>query len=113
MNNHMRLLSTLLATFIASGIGGARAADAPATAKTPPVPLLWKVSDADNSVYLLGSFHMLEPGDYPLSRDVDAAFADAEALVFELPPEEMARRNSACAWRRPRCVPTARNCAAI
>ena len=56
----------------------------------PPVPLLWKVSDADNSVYLLGSFHLLKPGDYPLSKDVDAAFADAESLVFEIPPEEIA-----------------------
>lgn len=56
---------------------------------SPPVPLLWKVSDADNSVYLLGSFHLLKPSDYPLSKDVDAAFADAESLVFEMPPEEM------------------------
>lgn len=54
----------------------------------PPVPLLWKVSDADNSVYLLGSFHLLGKDDYPLSNDVEAAFADAEALVFELAPEE-------------------------
>lgn len=50
---------------------------------TPPVPLLWKVSDADNSLYLLGSFHLLKPEDYPLSAEVDAAFADAEALLFE------------------------------
>lgn len=64
-------------------------ADAPRTAGTPPVPLLWKVSDADNSVYLLGSFHLLKPDDYPLSNDVEAAFADAETLVFEMPPEEM------------------------
>lgn len=56
---------------------------------SPPVPLLWKVSDADNSVYLLGSFHLLKPTDYPLSKDVDAAFTDAESLVFEMPPEEM------------------------
>ena len=56
----------------------------------PPVPLLWKVSDADNSVYLLGSFHLLKSSDYPLSRDVDAAFADAESLVFEIPPQEIA-----------------------
>ncbi|KAF1695694.1 TraB/GumN family protein [Pseudoxanthomonas koreensis] len=54
----------------------------------PPVPLLWKVSDADNSVYLLGSFHLLGKDDYPLSKDVEAAFADAEALMFELAPEE-------------------------
>ncbi|MET0582396.1 MAG: TraB/GumN family protein [Pseudoxanthomonas sp.] len=58
-------------------------------AVAPPVPLLWKVSDADNSVYLLGSFHLLKPNDYPLSSDVDAAFADAESLVFEMAPEEM------------------------
>ena len=65
-------------------------ADSPKpTLSQPPVPLLWKVSDADNSVYLLGSFHLLKPADYPLSKDVDAAFADAESLVFEITPEEM------------------------
>lgn len=57
---------------------------------SPPVPLLWKVSDADNAVYLLGSFHLLKPADYPLSPDVDAAFADAERLVFEMAPQDMA-----------------------
>lgn len=67
---------------------------APATrvapaAKTPPVPLLWKVSDRDNALYLLGSFHLLKPDDYPLSPDIDTAFADAEKLVFELAPSEM------------------------
>ncbi len=61
-----------------------------AEAKPPPVPLLWKVSEADNAVYVLGSFHLLKPDDYPLSPDVDAAFADAEYVVFELSPEEMA-----------------------
>ncbi|WP_051414674.1 TraB/GumN family protein [Pseudoxanthomonas suwonensis] len=54
----------------------------------PPVPLLWKVSDADNAVYLLGSFHLLSAEDYPLSPEVDAAFADAESLLFELAPGE-------------------------
>lgn len=64
---------------------------APATpaAYIPPVPLLWKATDGDNTVYLLGAFHLLRPTDYPLSRDVDLAFADAEHLMFELPPEEM------------------------
>ncbi|MEO6104763.1 MAG: TraB/GumN family protein [Pseudoxanthomonas sp.] len=67
------------------------AADSPGPALLqPPVPLLWKVSDADNSVYLLGSFHLLKPADYPLSKDVDMAFADAESLVFEMTPAEMA-----------------------
>ena len=58
-------------------------------ANAPPVPLLWKVSDNDSSLYLLGSFHMLLPGDYPLSKDVNAAFADSRDVVFEIPPAEM------------------------
>lgn len=56
---------------------------------TPPVPLLWKVSDADNSLYLLGSFHLLAKADYPLSADIDQAFDDAESLVFEVAPEDL------------------------
>ena len=55
----------------------------------PPRPLLWKVSDADNSVYLLGSFHLLRKGDYPLAASTDQAFEDAESVVFELSPAEM------------------------
>ncbi|MFS8136850.1 MAG: TraB/GumN family protein [Thermomonas sp.] len=52
-------------------------------------PLLWKVSDADNSVYLLGSFHLLKPDDYPLPAEVDRAFDDAESLLFEVDPRDM------------------------
>ena len=52
-------------------------------------PLLWKVSDADNSVYLLGSFHLLKADDYPLPKEVDAAFDDAKSLLFEVDPREM------------------------
>lgn len=62
---------------------------APALAEAPR-PLLWKVSDGDNSIYLLGSFHLLKPGDYPLAGSTDAAFDDAEQVVFELSPAEMA-----------------------
>lgn len=79
-----------VAAVLLVGFGAALwAAKRGGAAASPPVPLLWKVSDADNSLYLLGSFHLLKPGDYPLSTDVDAAFADAESVVFELSPEEM------------------------
>jgi uncharacterized protein YbaP (TraB family) len=86
----------------ATAVAGARVAPDPgaspapvvaaaaSAAASPPVPLLWKVSDEDNSLYLLGSFHLLLPGDYPLSRDVDMALADAEKLLFEIAPEELA-----------------------
>ena len=69
------------ALFLAAACSQARAPEARA--------LLWKVSDADNSVYLLGSFHALRTTDYPLPTTVDAAFADAEALAFEVTPAEM------------------------
>lgn len=86
----MLLRHSLKALVVTALLGSASvlAADTP-KATTAPVPLLWKVSDKDNAVYLLGSFHLLRPSDYPLSGDVDAAFADAERVMFELSPEEM------------------------
>lgn len=53
-------------------------------------PLLWKVATGETNVYLLGSFHLLKPSDYPLPSDVEEAFADAEGLMFEVSPEELA-----------------------
>lgn len=77
-------------------VGGAHADSpaattaAPAAASRPaPKPLLWKVSDQDNSIYLLGSFHLLKADDYPLSSDIEQAFAEADKLVFEVPPAEL------------------------
>lgn len=52
--------------------------------------MLWEVSDADNSVYLLGTFHLLERSDYPLDPKVYAALDDAEQVFFELSPEDLA-----------------------
>lgn len=91
MRIHPLLIGSLIAAAVSVAAIAADRASPAATkaAAAPPVPLLWKVSDADNALYLLGSFHMLRPGDYPLSKDVDAAFDDAEALAFELSPEEL------------------------
>ena len=90
MRIHPLLIGSLVAVAVSvAAVAADRASPAATKAVAPPVPLLWKVSDADNTLYLLGSFHMLRPGDYPLSKDVDAAFDDAEALAFELAPEEL------------------------
>ena len=86
-----RLLTVALAAALA--LPAAFAEQPPATVAKASAPaqqaLLWKVSDADNSVYLLGSFHLLKPDDYPLPKEVDAAFDDAESLLFEVDPREM------------------------
>ena len=62
----------------------------PRPQRRPPVPLLWKVTGpGDARVYLLGSFHLLKPQDYPLSPDVEQAFEASQRVVFELSPEDM------------------------
>ena len=87
----LRFLPFALAALLAPAL--AHADDAPAQpeaqAQATQRPLLWKVSDADNHVYLLGSFHLLKPDDYPLPAEVDRAFDDAESLLFEIDPKEM------------------------
>lgn len=60
-----------------------------AAAAQPAAPdtsrhFLWAVEDADNTVYLLGSFHLLRPEVYPLPAAIEAAYADAEVVAFEL-----------------------------
>ena len=74
---------------VMTDLASATTAPAPAPAYQPPLPLMWKVQDRDNAVYLLGSFHLLKDGDYPLSSDIDQAFLDAERVVFEVSPAEL------------------------
>lgn len=45
---------------------------------------LWSVETPTNTVYLLGSIHFLSEADYPLSEPIQAAFEDAEQVVFEI-----------------------------
>lgn len=84
----------LVAVGLACAVAGLQAAQVATPAPTVAAtelrrPLLWKVSDADNTVYLLGSFHLLKPGDYPLPAEIDRAFEDAESLLFEIDPAVM------------------------
>lgn len=88
--NTFHLVGWLLLFALSAAASFGVCAQAPgAAAARPPVPLLWKVSDQDNAVYLLGSFHLLKTTDYPLSADVEAAFEDAASLVFEVEPSEL------------------------
>lgn len=44
---------------------------------------LWKIDSEYNTVYLLGSIHVLRQEDHPLPKLMEEAFDDADALVFE------------------------------
>ena len=50
---------------------------------------LWRAAGQSNSVYLLGSIHLLRPEDYPLPSVIDAAYEDAEVLVMELDMDDL------------------------
>ena len=88
------MTSRLLALALAAAFAFTAHADQTVPAAAPAGdsverPLRWKVADAANDVYLLGSFHLLKPGDYPMPAEIDRAFDDAEALLFEIDPAEM------------------------
>ena len=45
---------------------------------------LWKLQSQKNTLYILGSIHVLRQKDYPLPPVMQEAFNDAEHLVFEV-----------------------------
>lgn len=50
---------------------------------------LWRAEGATNTVYLLGSIHLLRPSDHPLPTAIDSAYEDAEVLVMELDMDDL------------------------
>ena len=73
----MRTLTLLLALFAI-----------PALADGHPVTM-WRVDGATNSVYLLGSIHLLRKKDHPLPAVIDTAYEDAEVIVMELDMDDL------------------------
>jgi uncharacterized protein YbaP (TraB family) len=49
-----------------------------------PGPALWSVSDADSTIYLFGTVHVLRPDTPWGSAKVDAAFDASDNVVFEI-----------------------------
>lgn len=50
----------------------------------PQRHLLWKVSDADSYVYLLGSVHFADSSFYPLDSVMETTFGESDYLAVEL-----------------------------
>jgi len=50
---------------------------------------LWIAEGASNTVYLLGSVHLLRKEDHPLPSVIDAAYDDAETLFMELDMDDL------------------------
>jgi len=63
--------------------GGAQA-DQPVYAKMPAHPALWTVHGPKGTAYLFGSIHILPPQVDWHTKEIDAAIAKSDTLVFEL-----------------------------
>ncbi|MDH3621439.1 MAG: TraB/GumN family protein [Gammaproteobacteria bacterium] len=50
---------------------------------------LWRITGEANSVYLLGSIHLLREQDYPLPGVIDEAYGDADVVIMELDMDDM------------------------
>lgn len=50
---------------------------------------LWSVQSKSNTVYVLGSLHLLNKDSYPLGDAYEEAFKDSEIIVFEVDPGEL------------------------
>jgi uncharacterized protein YbaP (TraB family) len=75
------MLAALVALILAAG---------PASAQDSKQHFLWKVEASSGAVaYLLGSLHVLTPEFYPLSPEINNAFAASKTLVEEVDFDEM------------------------
>src|ERR1700675_3930164 len=50
---------------------------------------LWELHGKHNTVYLLGSIHVLRPSDYPLDPAVLEAYGNAKSVLMEVNMEEL------------------------
>ncbi|HLM67903.1 MAG TPA: TraB/GumN family protein, partial [Longimicrobium sp.] len=75
-----RIIRTAAAALLAAGTLASAA-----TAQQPARNLLYRVEGPSGAtVYMLGSIHLLTADAYPLAPQVEAAYADAERVFFEV-----------------------------
>jgi len=77
-----------LVQFVCAALLGACAIATWADEPGHPVTM-WQVEGKTNTVYLLGSIHLLREQDHPLPSVIDLAYEDAEVLVMELDMDDM------------------------
>ncbi len=85
----MRLKIMLLASVLLAGPVAAQSSPSPApAAATAPLkdadPALWVVKDADTTIYMLGTVHVLKPGLSWFDEAVKDAFDKSDEMVIEV-----------------------------
>ena len=70
-----------------------------ATEDAHPVTL-WQIQGESNTVFLLGSIHLLRQEDYPLPNVLDKAYDEAEVLIMEVDMDDLDPFASQAAFTR-------------
>jgi uncharacterized protein YbaP (TraB family) len=82
------MMRSILFPFAAALVLIAAAEPAPPTTSRPTAlnarPALWKVTDADTTIYLFGTVHVLQPGTRWFEGPIRTAFAGSDELVLEM-----------------------------
>ncbi len=73
MRNRLLMIGWLLVTALPSHLDARSSSEA-----------VWQVTGKHNTVFLLGSVHLLRASDYPLPQAMIDAYDEAEALVMEI-----------------------------
>ena len=78
--------TAVFAAFACSPPQSAQTADQtpePTAELAPPNPALWRLADADTTIYLFGTIHVLPPALVWRTPQIDEAFTGADAVYFE------------------------------
>ena len=78
-NRTIAFLLPLLGVLAVAASLFAQQSERPAPAKS----CLWEVETSTNTIFLLGSLHVLKSSAYPLAAEIDRAYAASQRLVFE------------------------------
>lgn len=70
------------------------AATQAAPAAAPSGPALWKVADADTTIYLFGTVHVLPEGGEWYDARISKALESSDSIVTELPPSALTSANA-------------------
>ncbi len=92
----MTIRNYLTSIFVALSAAPAFAQEpAPIFAAETATPAMWRISDADSDYILLGTFHVLPKGFDWRSEAVNAAFAKADTVYFEIEADSPEARSTA------------------
>lgn len=61
---------------------------------------MWLAEGETNRLYILGSVHLLRPGDHPLPAAIETAYNDAESLIMELDMDDLDAASLQASTRR-------------